>query len=101
MTEHHVTPKSVYYGVFVILLVLLIATIGAAMLTLPPPFHIIVAMTIAVAKALLVILYFMHVRDSGRLTWVFAGAGFFWLAILISLSLSDYLTRIWFTVPGT
>jgi cytochrome c oxidase subunit 4 len=46
-----------------------------------------------VGKALLVILYFMHVRYSDRMTWVFAGAGFFWLLILIGGTMSDVSTR--------
>ena len=53
----------------------------------------IVALSIAVLKATLVVLYFMHVRYSSRLTWVFVIAGFFWLAILMVLTLSDYKTR--------
>jgi cytochrome c oxidase subunit IV len=56
-------------------------------------FNPVVALTIACVKAVLVILYFMHVRYSSRLTKVTVAAGFFWLLILISLSLSDYLTR--------
>jgi cytochrome c oxidase subunit IV len=52
-----------------------------------------IALTIAVGKALLVILFFMHVRYSDRLTWVFAGAGFFWLLILIGGTMSDVITR--------
>jgi cytochrome c oxidase subunit 4 len=54
-----------------------------------------VALTIAVSKASLVALYFMHVRWSSRLTWVFVGAGVFWLLILIALTLSDVFTRQW------
>lgn len=53
----------------------------------------VAAITIAVGKALLVILYFMHVRYSDRLTWVFVGAGFFWLVILIGGTMDDVLTR--------
>src|SRR5215471_10676430 len=53
----------------------------------------VVALTIAVIKAVLVILFFMHVRYSSRLTKVTVGAGFFWLLIMITLSLSDYLSR--------
>jgi cytochrome c oxidase subunit 4 len=55
----------------------------------------IVALTIAVVKATLVVLYFMHVRYSSKLTWVFVGAGFFWLVILIAFTFSDYATRAW------
>jgi len=59
------------------------------------PWNIVVALTIAVAKATLVVLYFMHVRYSDRLTWVVVIAGFFWLAILLALTMSDYFSRSW------
>jgi cytochrome c oxidase subunit IV len=51
-----------------------------------------------VLKMLLVLLYFMHVRYSSRLTWIFVAAGFIWLLIMVDLTLSDYLTRG--MVPG-
>jgi cytochrome c oxidase subunit 4 len=60
-----------------------------------------VAITIAITKALLVMLYFMHVRYSGRLIWIFAGAGVFWFLILIVLTLADYLSRGWLPLPTT
>ena len=63
-------------------------------------FNAIVALTIAVIKALLVVLYFMHLRYSSRLTWIFVGAGFFWLLIMIVLTLSDYMTRDWVSISG-
>ena len=59
----------------------------------------VVMLTIACTKATLVILFFMHVRWSSRLTWVVATSGFFWLLILFSIGMSDYLTRGW--VQGT
>ena len=52
-----------------------------------------IAIAIALLKMLLILLFFMHVRYSNRLTWIFAGAGFVWLAILIGLTLNDYRTR--------
>jgi cytochrome c oxidase subunit IV len=55
-------------------------------------------LAIAATKATLVILFFMHVRWSSRLTWVVAMAGFFWLLILFTV-LGDYMSRGW--VPGT
>jgi cytochrome c oxidase subunit 4 len=58
------------------------------------------ALLIAVSKALLIMFYFMHMRFSKRLTWVFAGAGFLWLTILIALSMSDFLTRDWLGIDG-
>ena len=62
--------------------------------------NVAVALGIAVTKAALVILYFMHVRYSSRLTWVVVSSGFFWLGILIVLGLSDYLSRGWLPQPG-
>jgi len=81
-----------YFVIWALLLVLLFATWGFAQLNLRP-FNAIVAMAIALVKMSLIILYFMHVRFGTRVTWVFAGAGFIWLAIFILLTLNDYLTR--------
>lgn len=94
MMSDHIVSRKTYFIVFVILLILLAATLGAAYLDLGP-LNEVVALTIAIAKALLIILYFMHVRYSNRITWVFVGLGFFWLAILVTLTMSDYLTRNW------
>jgi cytochrome c oxidase subunit 4 len=76
------------------LLTFLALTIGAAYLNLGP-FNTIVAMLIATAKAMLVALYFMHLRYAKPLTWIVAGAGVFWFGIMIALALTDYLTRGW------
>jgi cytochrome c oxidase subunit 4 len=57
-------------------------------------------MVIAVIKATLVVLFFMHVKFSSRLVKLFAGAAFFWLAVLFILMLSDYLSRGWLPTPG-
>ncbi len=88
----HLVPKRVYYTIFAALIALTAVTVIVAFLDLGP-FNNLIAMTIAVAKATLVVLYFMHVRYSGKLTWVFAGAGFVWLIILFVFLLNDYLTR--------
>ena len=90
--EYHIVPRTTYYMVFAALLVLLAATIGAAYLDLGE-LNIVLAMAIAVVKAILIVLYFMHVIYSDRLTWVFAGAALLWFVILIALTMSDYLTR--------
>ena len=66
----------------------------------PDAIHTIVAMSIASAKALLVVLYFMHVRYSVRLTWVFVAAGLLWLAILIAITVGDYVGRGWEENPA-
>jgi cytochrome c oxidase subunit 4 len=91
MSHPTVSPK-LYFLVFTVLIVLTFVTIGVASLDLGP-LNTVVALTIAGCKTFLVILYFMHVRYSSRLTWVFAGVGFLWLAILISFTLSDVRTR--------
>jgi cytochrome c oxidase subunit 4 len=67
-------------------------TVGVAYVDLGP-FNTLVALVIAFTKMMLVVLYFMHVRYSSRLTWAVVGAGFFWLALLLLLTLSDYVTR--------
>ena len=88
----HVTPIRVYLMVFGILMVGTALTVWAAFLDLGM-FNDIVAMAIAVTKATFVVLYFMHVKHSTRLTKITVMAGFLWLAILVALTLSDYFTR--------
>jgi cytochrome c oxidase subunit 4 len=78
--------------VYIALLVLLALTVGAAFVHMGK-FNIVVALTIAIAKACLVIWVFMHVREGGRLVWIFATAAFVWLGILFVLTFSDYLSR--------
>ena len=97
MSEHIVDRKT-YYGVFATLMALLGATVTIAYIHLGE-LNIIAALTIAFIKATLIILYFMHVRYSSRLLWIFVGAGFFWLGILFALSFSDYLSRGWLPLP--
>ncbi|HEY0781101.1 MAG TPA: cytochrome C oxidase subunit IV family protein, partial [Thermoanaerobaculia bacterium] len=75
-------------------MVLTIATVAVAEFNLGP-LNDLVAMAIAVTKAVLVILIFMHVKDSTVLTKVTVVAGFFWLLIMITMTLMDYLTRGW------
>ncbi len=94
----HIVPVKIYLAIFAILIVLTGVTVGVAFADLGL-MNIVVALTIAVFRATLVILYFMHVRYESRLSWVFVGAGFFWLAILIVFTLSDVLTRDWLAVP--
>ena len=93
----HIVSKRIYFLIFAALMVLTSATVVVATFDLGA-WNAIVALTIAVCKATLVVLYFMHVRYSSRLTWVFVGAGFFWLAIMIALTLSDYRTREWLPI---
>ncbi len=95
MNSDHVVSVKLYSAIFGALLVMTLATTGAAFIDLGGNLNTVVAMLIAACKALLVILFFMHVRYSSRLTWVFVGAGFFWLMILLSLTLADVLSRHW------
>lgn len=96
MSEHVVSRKT-YFVIFGALMVLTAATVLVATFDLGA-LNAVVALSIAVLKATLVVLYFMHVRYSSKLTWVFVGAGFFWLAILVAFTLSDYATRTWIGV---
>jgi cytochrome c oxidase subunit 4 len=90
----NVPPKSRFFAVFGGLLSLLAVTVSVAFLRLGP-LSLAVAMSIALLKALLIILYFMDVRSSPKMLWLFAGAGFAWLFILVSFVMTDYLTRSW------
>jgi cytochrome c oxidase subunit 4 len=94
MSEHIVYPR-VYVTIFLALMVGTALTVIAAFQDFPGPLNAVVALTIAVVKATLVVLYFMHVRYSSRLVWLIVAAGLFWLAILFALTLSDYSTRDW------
>ena len=93
MKSEPVVSIRTYALVFFTLLVLTALTTAIAFFDLGGEINAAVALAIAVGKALLVILYFMHVRYSDRMTWVFAGAGFFWLLILIGGTMSDVSTR--------
>ena len=97
--SQRIVPVSVYIAVFAALLVLTGLTTWAAFVNLGP-LNTVVALAIAATKMTLVILFFMHVRYSGGLTRIVILAGFFWLAILIALTLSDELTRHWSPVPS-
>jgi cytochrome c oxidase subunit 4 len=96
--EQHVSVRT-YWIIFGALMVLLALTVGVAQLHLGA-FSVAVALTIAVIKAVLIILYFMHVRYSQRLIWLIAGAAFFWVLIMLGFTFSDYLTRPLLPIPG-
>jgi cytochrome c oxidase subunit IV len=90
----HIASVKLYLTVFAALLVLLALTVAASCVPFGR-FNVVIVLLIAVAKTFLVMLFFMHVRYSGRLIWIYAGVGFFWLAILLMLTMSDFLTRWW------
>ena len=92
MSSVHVSPIKVYIGIFAALMVLSAITVGAAFVNLGI-FNPIVALTIAVIKATLVILFFMHVKYSSRLTKITVVLSFFFVAILFAETFMDYATR--------
>jgi len=91
--EHVVSPK-VYGVIFASLLVLTASTVAASYLELGV-FNAVVALGIACIKAVLVILFFMHVKYSSRLTKLTVAAGFFTFLVLITMSMTDYISRAW------
>jgi len=94
----HVAPKSMYVGVWIALVIGTVATLLAAEIDLGA-LNNVVMLLIACTKAALVVLFFMHVRWSTRLTWVVAASGFVWLLIMFGLTMTDYFSRGW--VEGT
>ena len=92
----HIVPTRVYYTIFAILILCTLLTVLVASVDLGA-LNIVAALTIAVFKASLVVLYFMHVKYSTRLTWAVVVGSVFWLGILLVLTMSDYLTRGWRT----
>src|SRR6185503_19470254 len=95
----HISPKTTYYTIFGALMVLTAITVTIAFINLGS-LNFPVALGIAILKATLVILFFMHVKYSSRLTKLICGTAFFFLVILFGLTLSDYLSRGWFVAPG-
>jgi len=93
---HHGPTLATYYAIFGGLIVLTLLTVGAAYATfLPETWHTPVAFVIAAAKAALVLLFFMHLWYSPRLTWLIAFGSLVWLAIFFAFTFADYLTRKW------
>jgi cytochrome c oxidase subunit IV len=92
MDTSHILPTRIYYTIFAILLLCTYLTVQIAFLDLGR-LNAVAALTIAVFKAVLVVLFFMHVRYSTRLIWVVVIAAVFWLMILLALTSGDYLTR--------
>jgi cytochrome c oxidase subunit 4 len=93
MSSKVIVSIRTYAVVFVALLALTAITTAIAFFDLGGGMNNVAAMVIAVCKAVLVILYFMHVRYSDKLTWVFVGAGFFWLLIMLGGIMEDVRTR--------
>ena len=95
----HVSPKTTYYAIFGALMVLTAITVAVAFINLGP-LNFPVAISIAILKATLVVLFFMHAKYSSRLTKLVIGGAFFFLLCLFGLTMSDYLSRGWYVSPG-
>ncbi len=98
MSADHIVPVRIYWSVFIALLVLTVVTALIAYVDLGR-FNLIVAMAIAMFKATLVILFFMHVKYSTKLTKTIVASGFLCFVILVFFTMSDLLTRN-ITAPG-
>jgi len=96
---HPVESVKLYAAVFAALLALTLTAVAISKLELGE-YNFIAAMTIAVLKGTLVVMFFMNVRHATSMTKLFVGAGFFWMAILLVFLLSDYLSRSWLPAPG-
>lgn len=92
--SQHVVPPRIYLLVFAALMILMVATLVVTQLE-QGMFADLVALTIAIAKAVLIISFFMHVKYSSNLTKLFATAGFVWVVILFAFTFSDYKSRNW------
>jgi len=98
--SEHIIPWKTYLFTWLALMALMALTAGLSQVDLGV-MNTVVALCIAVVKALLVILFFMHVKyESSKMVWVMVVAGFFWLFLLLGLSMTDYLTRTYLNVPG-
>jgi cytochrome c oxidase subunit IV len=94
MAEQPVTSPRTYLIVWVLLIALTATTVGVTFLPLGH-WHTSIGLAIAVGKASLVIMFFMHALRSQRLVWIVIGGSVLWLSIMLSLTLSDYWTRSW------
>jgi cytochrome c oxidase subunit 4 len=89
----HITTEKTYYLIFAALIGLTLLTVGMSFVHLGEAGHLLVGLIIATTKAALVVLFFMHLLYSSRLSWAMFLSGIFWLGILLALTLADYLTR--------
>jgi len=98
VSEHHIVSPKIYVVIFSALMVCTLITVKAAEVDLNQYFsglNIIIALTIAVFKASLVVLFFMHGKYSPKRTQLVIIASVFWLAVMLFMTMSDYLSRPW------
>src|SRR5882672_3425037 len=95
----HISPTSTYFAIFGALMAGTALTVAASFIDFPAQLNFPIALAIAVTKATLVVLFFMHVKYGSKLTKLIVGTAFFFLGIMLTLTLTDYLSRGWFTAP--
>lgn len=98
MSEHHIVSPKIYFAIFAALMVCTGLTVWAAKVDLNHIFsgmNIVVALAIATFKAALVVLFFMHGKYSSKRTQMVIVCSVFWLAVMLFMTMSDYLTRAW------
>jgi len=99
MSQHIISLRTNFI-VFGTLMALLVLTVAAAVLIdAGPSVEVPIALTIAIVKAVIIMMYFMHLKFSNKLTWLFAGASTLWLVIFVVFTLADFLSRSWLDAP--
>ncbi len=91
--SHETSSVRTLIFAFLGLMVLLALTVWGSFINVGA-WRATVAVVVAIAKALIVMIFFMHLKGGNRLTWAVAGAGFFWLSILLVLTIGDFVTRV-------
>lgn len=99
MSQEHVISARTNWVIYFLLMILLVLTIAVAYIDFGA-LGVPIAMSIATVKAVLILLYFMHVRYSNKLVWIFSAATLYWLFILLALSLNDFWARSWIATLG-
>jgi len=98
-THEHIDNVGTYVLVFAALIAATVLTTAVAFVDLGA-FSVVVALAIAICKMLLVVLFFMHVRHSTKLTRLVILGGLLWFLILMGMTYTDFASRTWMGVPG-
>lgn len=94
--KHHIVSVKTYLAVFLLLMALTALTVYVAFIDFGHGLlNDLVAMTIAIIKAMFVVVIFMHLKYSAKLLWLIAGSSIVWLIVMIGLTLADYRSREW------
>jgi cytochrome c oxidase subunit 4 len=98
VSEHFIVSPKIYFAIFAALMICTILTVYAATVDLNhyfPGLNVIVALVIATFKASLVVLFFMHGKYSSKRTQMVIICSVFWLAVMLFMTMSDYISRPW------